>query len=325
MGVTFAMIGSGTAMRACGIISPVGQREMAQLAVQLLLPAFNFSALVSDVSWERLVASRAVALFAVLHVALGLVFGLLLCVVGHRSAFIRGNRCQVMVICAFCNGTAMPLPLFRALLGTPQLQAPGVEGEGALAITVYGTVWRLLLWTVGIAFLEAGAGGQGKRASPARLLRRALLNTNTCASLAGLAIALSGSGPVLFGGPLAFLRDACGNVAKASHTMLLLSLGAALWPVPSVTDWRAIAGICGVKLVAMPAVTLALLSLLSLRPTASLVLAIEGCVPSALQISMMVQSTGQDSRHCTVICFWQHVVALFTMTSFLAFALARLP
>mmetsp|Transcript_76524 Transcript_76524/g.236963 ORF Transcript_76524/g.236963 Transcript_76524/m.236963 type:complete len:340 (-) Transcript_76524:305-1324(-) len=328
MGVTFTMIGSGTFMRACGVISPVGQREMAQVAMQFLLPAFNFSALIADVSWSKLVASRVVALFSALHVALGLLLGCLLCAVGCRSDFLRGSRSQVLVLCAFCNGTAMPLPLFRALLAHPRLQAPGAEAEGSLAITVYGTVWRFLLWTVGIAILESGAnrgGEEGKGLAPGRLLRRVLLNANTCASAAGLAIALSGAADVVLGGPLAFLREACANVAKASHTMLLLTLGAALWPIPSITDWRAILGVCGVKLVAMPALTLGLLSLAEPTPTVGLVLAIEGCVPSALQVSMMIQSTGQDARHCTVICFWQHAVALLTMTAFLALALKGLP
>lgn len=339
MAVTFTMIATGTALRAMGIVSPAGQRDMSQVAVKLLLPAFNFSALVSDVNWDRLAACRGIAIFAVIHMALGLALGGLLCVFGRSSPFLRRHPCQVLVLCAFCNGTAMPLTLFRALTSAPQLYR-GAEAEGALDITIYGTVWRLLLWTVGIALLEADAADSA-RGSPTtkakrgfsfgRLLRAALLNSNTIGSFAGLAIALGpGSARgLLFGGPLAFLREACANVAKASHTMLLLTLGAALWPIPSMTDFRAVAGVCAVKLVLMPAATLAALQAgigasLGLGAVSSLVVAIEGCVPSALQIAMMVQSTGQDSRACTVVVFWQHVVALLTMTTFMALALAWL-
>lgn len=326
MAVTFATIGCGTVMRARGVISPTGQREMSALAVQLLLPAFNFSALVAEVSWPKLLASKALALCSLLHVLLGLALGLLLCHVGGRhSAFLRQCRGQVLVLCAFCNGTAMPMPLFRALLVHPKL-GRAAEAEGVLAITIYGTVWRLLLWTLGITVLEASSG-KGKGRSWLSLCSRALFNSNTLAALAGLAIALTGSQDAVFGGPLAFLKDACGNVAKASHTMLLLSLGAALWPVPSASslDWRGVCGVCGVKLLLIPLITLAVLSQLTLRPVVGLVMAIEGCVPSALQLSMMVQSVGQDARPCTVICFWQHAMALCSMTLFLALSLARLP
>lgn len=332
MTVTFAMIGMGTLLRAQGIVSPAGQRDMSQVAVKLLLPAFNFSALITDVTWARLHACSGVALFSVIHMALGLAFGALLCRTCRSSPFLREHFGQALVICAFCNGTAMPLTLFRALVGS-QPKVQGMEAEGTLDITIYGTVWRLLLWTVGIALLEAdvAAAGAAKRegSSVGRLARAALLNSNTFASAAGLAIAL-GPAPLrglLFGGPLAFLREACANVARASHAMLLLTLGAALWPVPQVTDWQAVTGICLAKLVALPLATLGLVygglgAGLGLGDSSRLVVAIEGCVPSAMQISMMVQSTGQDSRACTVICFWEHVVALFTMTTFMALALA---
>mmetsp|Transcript_78026 Transcript_78026/g.226369 ORF Transcript_78026/g.226369 Transcript_78026/m.226369 type:complete len:257 (-) Transcript_78026:62-832(-) len=254
---------------------------------------------------------------------------------GRDSAFLRRHRGQVLVLCAFCNGTAMPLTLFRALESAPQLRArPNASAEGALDITIYGTVWRLLLWTVGIALLEADAKSRSSADAPAkpsfvRLARAALLNTNTIGSLAGLAIALGPPGlrVAMFGGPLTFLREACANVAKASHAMLLLTLGAALWPIPVASDWRAVSYVCAAKLVVMPLTTLALLRLgmdFGLGAIGSLVVAIEGCVPSALQISMMVQTVGQDSRTCTVICFWQHVVALVTMTTFVAVALSSL-
>lgn len=325
MGVTFTMIASGTALRATGVVSAAGQREMAQVAVKLLMPAFNFSALITDVSWERLQACRWVVAFAGVHVLMGLVLGAMLCRLGARgSPFLRDCRAQVLVLCAFPNATAMPLPLFRALLSSPQLQAMGAEAEGTLAITIYGTAWRLVLWTLGIALLEADAARRPeKKVSFSRVCRSAAFNSNTVAAFAGLAIALSGTQGALFGGPLAFLRDACANVAKASHAMLLLTLGAALWPIPTASDWRAIAGVCTVKLVAIPVLTFGLLALVELTPVTELALAIEGCVPSALQISMMVQLTGQDARACTVICFWQHAVALVTMTGFVAVALAR--
>jgi len=309
---------------------------MSQVAVKLLLPAFNFSALVADVSWERLEVCRGIAMFAVIHMVMGLALGAALCRVGAASSgFLRECRGQVMVLCAFCNGTAMPLTLFRALVASqPQLR--GMEAEGALDITIYGTVWRMLLWTVGIALLEADAAGRkGSKHSISldRLGRAALLNSNTVASALGLAVAL-GPAPLrslLFGGPLACLREAAANVAKASHTMLLLTLGAALWPVPKAHDWQAVGGVCAVKLVAMPLATLGLLRLaggdggaLGLGGVGGLVVAIEGCVPSALQISMMVQHTKQDPQTCTLVCFWQHIAALLTMTVFLALALAEI-
>jgi len=338
MAVTFAMIATGTMLRASRVVSLTGQREMSQVAVKLLLPAFNFSALVSDVSWERLEVCRGIAVFAVIHMVMGLTLGAALCHLGKSSEFLREHRGQVMVLCAFCNGTAMPLTLFRALVASqPQLQ--WMEAEGALDITIYGTVWRMLLWTVGIALLEADAARQAASKhsiSLPQLGRAALLNSNTLASALGLAVAL-GPPPLralLFGGPLTFLREAAANVAKASHTMLLLTLGAALWPVPKAHDWQAVGGVCAVKLVAMPLATLFLLrfSLFSgaegargpfaLGDVGSLVVGIEGCVPSALQISMMVQHTKQDPQACTVVCFWEHIVALLTMTVFLALALA---
>jgi len=348
MSVTFAMIGMGTALRAAGVVSPAGQRDMSQVAVKLLLPAFNFSALVSEVTWARLQSCSGVALFAVIHMVLGLALGSMLCCLCRSSAFMQRHRGQVLVLCAFCNGTAMPLTLFRALESAPQLKDRlGSAAEGALDITIYGTVWRLLLWTVGIALLEADAaqekakvepptgeepranGAEPRKSSFRRLVRAALLNTNTIGSVAGLAIALGPPGLrwLVFEGPLTFLREACANVAKASHAMLLLTLGAALWPIPASSDWRAVSGVCVAKLVVMPFATLALLRAstgLGLGAVGSLVVAIEGCVPSALQVSMMVQTVGQDSRTCTVICFWQHVVALLTMTTFVAVALASL-
>mmetsp|Transcript_167976 Transcript_167976/g.534249 ORF Transcript_167976/g.534249 Transcript_167976/m.534249 type:complete len:166 (-) Transcript_167976:77-574(-) len=165
------------------------------------------------------------------------------------------------------------------------------------------------------------------------MLRVALLNSNTIAAVAGFIVAL-GPPPLralFFGGPLSCLREAAANIARAAHAMLLITLGAALWPVPSTSDWTAVGGVCAAKLVGLPLATLGLLhfgglaSTLGLSAAGTLVVAIEGCVPSALQISMMVQSTGRDARSCTVICFWQHVFGLPTMTAFLALALSGMP
>lgn len=324
--VPFTIIAAGMALRACGIISPVGQREMGQVSTRLLLPAVNFSALVADVSWRKLVDCRVAAAFAGVHVLVGIVLGVLLCWIGGGgSRFLREHTLQVLVICSFCNGTSMPFPLFRALLGAPQLQR-GVESEGFLALTVYGVVWRLLLWTVGIALLQADAAARTKRpVSVSALLRAAVFNSNTVAAAAGFAIALGGLRDTIFFGPFAFVREALEHIGKAAHPTLLLTLGAALWPIPSSFDWKAIFGVCVVKLVGLPVVTMAFLSFTGMWSVRGVVLMIESCVPSAMQVSMMVQSVGGDARPALVICFWQHLAALVTMTTCLSIVLTCLP
>lgn len=341
MMVTLAMIAFGLLLRQQGIVSPTGQREMSQVAIKILLPAFNFSALVAEVSWERLWACRGVALFSVLHVLLGLAFGAMLCrLFSGSSPFFQEHWGQTMVLCAFCNATAMPLTLFKALVGS-QAQVKSMEVQGTLDITIYGTVWRLLLWTIGIAILEAEAAcsssatdKKDKKAlglSSGRLLR-ATLNSNTFAAFGGLFIALGPTAlrEAFLGGPVSFLMEAVSNLAKASHPMLLLTLGMSLWPIPEVKDWAAVFGVCAAKLVAQPIATLAFVhggmgGILGLGASAQLILSIEGCVPSAMQVSMMTQSVGLDSRACIMICFWQQAVALVTMTSCMAVALAWLP
>jgi len=120
------------------------------------------------------------------------------------------------------------------------------------------------------------------------VLRRIALNPFLLASVAGVAVGLSGwTPPAILMSPLSLL-------AQAAIPVALLSIGATM-------DWRALARLdafsgilCGVKLVLLPAAAMSVCLALGADPAILVILTVFAALPTAASAHVLAASFGAD-------------------------------
>ena len=166
----------------------------------------------------------------------------------------------------------------------------------------------------------AGAMGANRRARPAALLRQVLLNPLILGCAAGFALAaLGGLPPGL--GPLAR------TLGQASVSLGLLAVGAALG-ADAMRDRLALQGVVTAwKLLAMPAITLALCLALGLAPLPTTIATVFMAQPTATTSYVMARLMGGDAPLMAAMTTLQHVAAVVTLPLwlFILWALVPLP
>lgn len=171
-----------------------------------------------------------------------------------------------------------------------------------------------------------------------RAMLAAVLSPPNLGSLAGLLIALVPPVNALFlhGGPLSFLFDAVAFIGKAADVGLMLVLGGnlsyaagqgALW---EQLDAPNALGNALARCVIAPGINTAVV-LSACRGTwvaedkmLLFVILLCGVVPSAMQLGIIFAGAGRDTTVVTMMLFWQHCLAPFSLTVYIALILGVL-
>lgn len=188
--------------------------------------------------------------------------------------------------------------------------APGI----ALAAVATGVIVPFVQVTTVIAFALGGGGGGsggGGRIRPLKLLRQVLLNPLILGCVLGFALAAAGGLPP---GLAPMLRA----LGQASVALGLLCVGAAL-SLDTLRDRMSTQALTGaLKLLAMPALTLAFCRLLALDPLATAVAVLFMALPTAATSYVMARAMGGDAPLMAAITTSEHAASAATLPLWLA-------
>ena len=203
---------------------------------------------------------------------------------------------------------------FNTALGFVAIGALPPEAASALAIAVGCAIPLANVYAV--AGLARGTG-----LSPARVAREIATNPFLLASLAGLAVALSGA--ALPGPAVAFVA----RLADAALPLVLLSIGAALAAGAAAGGARSLLpgsafalALHGIRLVALPALVWAAATLAGVGGTAAATLLVFAALPTAAAAHTLAARYGADRSRVAALVLQSSLLGLLTLPVWVALA-----
>lgn len=196
---------------------------------------------------------------------------------------------------------ALRFNTYVAIAGAAALHGPAGTTNAAVAIALMVPSVNVLCV---LCFIAAGTlGRSGLLRSLLELIRNPLILG--CA----LGIALNASGVGLPG----WSAPALGLVARAALPLGLIAVGVALRPAALVRSGRAFWTSTLVKLVLLPALTLALATLFGLDPVSRDVAMLFTAVPTATAAYILARQLGGDSELMAALITGQTLIAMLTL------------
>jgi len=190
----------------------------------------------------------------------------------------------------------------------------GPPGTALAAVTV-GLIVPCVQVLVTLAF---AAGGDGPRPRPRAVLAQMARNPLLLACALGFALSVLGGLPP---GAAPLAR----SLGQASVPLGLLAVGAALGAGAMRDRLPLQAATLAWKLLAMPALTLALGLLLGLEALPAAVAALFMAMPTATTSYVMARMMGGDAPLMAAVTTWQHVLAVATLPAWVLLLRALLP
>ena len=266
--VLFLLIGTGVLAVKTGVLRPEHKQALSNLLVYIVVPAMIVNSYRMEFSAEILRNLLAAFGMSTLAILAGTVITLLL------TARKKDSRTPIFrFACIFSNAAYMGFPLISALFGS----------EGLLYASAFVTVFNILLWTMGYAFVSGSS-------SPKEVVRSLVRTPVLYAVIAGLAVYLLQIPiPNLIAQPLELLAG-MNTPLSMMITGMLIAAGSVKSIVTDVHIWK----LAAVRMVLIPAVCLALFSLLGFHGTAAQVVVLLECCPAAAITSVFAVQFGHD-------------------------------
>ena len=268
--VLFLLIGTGMVAVKTGVLKLENKQALSNLLVYIIVPAMVVNSYRMEFSAQILRNLLAAFGMSVLSVLLGTVITLLL------TARKTGNRMPIFrFACIFSNAAYMGFPLISALFGA----------EGLLYASAYVTVFNILLWTLGYGLVSGG--------SSVKEVARSLVRTPVLyAIVVGLGIYLLQIPlPALITQPLELLAG-----VNTPLSMLITGMLIAAGDVRSIVTDKHIWKLASVRMLLIPAATLALFGVLGFHGTAAQVVTLLECCPAAAITSVFAVQFGHDEH-----------------------------
>ena len=285
--VLFLLIGTGMVAVKTGVLKLENKQALSNLLVYIIVPAMVVNSYRMEFSAQILHNLLAAFGMSVLSVLLGTVITLLL------TARKTGSRMPIFrFACIFSNAAYMGFPLISALFGS----------EGLLYASAYVTVFNILLWTLGYGLVSGG--------SSVKEVARSLVHT----PVLGLGIYLLQIPlPALITQPLELLAG-----VNTPLSMLITGMLIAAGDVRSIVTDKHIWKLASVRMLLIPAATLALFGVLGFHGTAAQVVTLLECCPAAAITSVFAVQFGHDEH------FAAGSVVLTTLLSIITLPLCAL-
>ena len=266
--VLFLLIGTGVLAVKTGVLRPEHKQALSNLLVYIVVPAMIVNSYRMEFSAEILRNLLAAFGMSTLAILAGTVITLLL------TARKKDSRTPIFrFACIFSNAAYMGFPLISALFGS----------EGLLYASAFVTVFNILLWTMGYGFVSGSS-------SPKEVVRSLVRTPVLYAVIAGLAVYLLQIPiPNLIAQPLELLAG-MNTPLSMMITGMLIAAGSVKSIVTDVHIWK----LAAVRMVLIPAVCLALFSLLGFHGTAAQVVLLLECCPAAAITSVFAVQFGHD-------------------------------
>jgi len=303
----FALLACGFFARRRGVLSAEGTREMARLLVSLVYPCLIFVS-ITKLSARDLVAHWPLPAFILVIAATGLALGLTLLklVPAVKEATARATLFQ----CLINNYLFLPLPMVMMLYG-----------DYGVALLVFSSVaYEIVLWTVGVFLLSRGAS------LAARV--RAMLGPSFISLWVSLAV-VAARDLVAWPEPAALLVEAARVARFGVQTMSQATIALSVFVAgsrmatlhPSAMRRRRSWGVAAIRLLAVPAVVIPLLRVVSLEPAAEGVITLVSIMPCAVISVVFSERFDSDTDLIAGTFLLTHLWALITIPLWLAIAL----
>lgn len=292
--VLFLLMATGTVAVKTGVLKLENKQAFSNLLVYLVVPAMIVNSYRMEFSAEILRNLLAAFGMSVLAICIGTVITLAL------TARHKDHRTPIFQFATvFSNAAYMGFPLISALFGA----------EGLLYASAYVTVFNILLWTMGYGMVSGSA-------NPKDVARNLLHTPVFYALVAGLAIYLLQIPlPRLIAQPIELLAG-----MNTPLSMLITGMLLAASDMKTIVSDRHIWKLAAVRMLLIPAVCLAVFTLLGLVHTgmsAQVVLLLECCPAAAITSVFAVQFHHDES-------FAAGSVVLTTLLSIVALPLCAL-
>lgn len=285
--ILFLLIGCGFVAVKTGVLKQEGKQTLSNLLLYLVVPAMIVHSYMMDFSEEILHNLLAAFGMSVLAILIGTVITLVL------TARRKDRRAPIFrFACVFSNAAYMGFPLISALFGS----------EGLLYASAYVTVFNILLWTMGYGMVSGSS-------SPKEVARSLLHTPVLYAMVVGLAIyLLQIPVPNLIAQPIDLLSG-----MNTPLSMLITGMLIAAGDLKSIVCDKHIWKLAGLRMVLIPAVCVAVFTLLGFHGMSAQVVLLLECCPAAAITSVFAVQFGHDERFaagCVVLTTLLSIVTL---------------
>ncbi len=280
----------GFALFKGGKITKEGSKSLANLLVWLIIPAVIINSFCVELSLEKLRALGLSALLAAVALAVSAAI----------SHFAFKKSPVDNFAAAFSNCGFMGIPLVRA----------GFGDEAVFLLVGFVVLLNLLQWTYGAALLKGDKGAVS--------LKGVLLNPITVGTAVGVVLFVTGLGSRLPG----VLGGAIGGLAALNSPVAMLVLGIymAQTSLKETVMSPRLYVLSAVRLLLIPAVTLALLTPLPVDLTMKYVILLGASAPVGANVAVYAQLYGKDYSYACRTVVLSTVLSILTLPVLVAAA-----
>lgn len=268
--ILFLLIGCGFVAVKTGVLKQEGKQTLSNLLLYLVVPAMIVHSYMMEFSEEILHNLLAAFGMSVLAILIGTAITLLL------TARRKDRRAPIFrFACVFSNAAYMGFPLISALFGA----------EGLLYASAYVTVFNILLWTMGYGMVSGSS-------NPKEVARSLLHTPVLYAMVVGLAVyLLQIPVPNLIAQPIDLLSG-----MNTPLSMLITGMLIAAGDLKSIVCDRHIWKLAALRMVLIPAVCVAVFTLLGFHGMSAQVVLLLECCPAAAITSVFAVQFGHEER-----------------------------
>lgn len=245
-------------------ISVEGSKSLAAILLWLVIPCVIIGSFCVEPSGEKL---RQMAVSTALG-ALALAAAMVIAGILYRRSPVDNFSA------AFSNAGFMGIPLVRACFG----------GEAVFFLVGFVALLNLLQWTYGASLLSHGKAKMG--------VKQVLLNPISIGLIAGVLLFVTGLGAKL----PSVIQNTVNGVSSLNGPLAMLVLGVYLGqtdPKAMLVN-RKLYALSAVRLLLIPAATLAVLWLLPVDTTVALAVLTAACAPVGANVAVYAQVYGED-------------------------------
>jgi hypothetical protein len=303
---------AGYALNRLKWIDAAFNRQLSRVMLNVFYPCLIISSMVRNFTWETLLQNWIMPAGTVFILVTGWLVGLLTLPLLRRHN--EGTRRCYHFICLMNNYSFLPI-----------LMAAALWGEMAVALIIYSSLGsELCVWTLGIKALTGQKLNLAFLKNLVSVPMLALMGAFAVLAARALCVrhgalpAAGGSAEDLLKTVLETCRMAGGATIPAS-ALICGSRIAMLHPSRVLTPLMT--GTCALRLVVIPALCIAGLSLAPLPQDIRRVLILIAVMPAAMSGVTLAEAYGGDADFSAAAILVTHLVCLITIPLWLGFAL----
>lgn len=278
-------IAIGVYCRKKGIVSNASESELVSLAIDVILPCMIFNSMTTElksIDWMKAAAALIIS-------SATCAFAWFLGSIIYKNAS-KETKPSLKIGTLITNAAFMGMALVSNIFGS----------EGVFYASIYMTVSRAFLWSVGIGFFSKTAKGNA--------LKSVLLNPNTIAMMLALVCVITKVHIPEFVG------SAIKNVGNASSMLSMVVVGTmvAKLNMDDIGNSKAVV-FSAIRLCVIPILVYLILSMLHIDKVLRGVIVLLTSLPAPSMTPMLALRYGADEKFATIILMQSTALSLITV------------